>query len=248
MSTMPFAWIDRPAIRNSTGVWALAIIGLLCVVPPAIMADEAVVSYRLFGDLTAELGKDAGISFHLDTKTTPVLTLAWPMSEARRRTQSSTFTAVFTEGARGGLRGFARDADDDHDGRTDEDRADGRDNDGDGETDEDFAAIGEDMAIVDLLRNGRSLHVETYHWGYAHLRATIFVSGRRDNALGDGDAAPTVVETTGTPWRQTTVKWNPRGHTTTGDRSGLVVVTLLSAAEAGDVDAELGHRSVGLEL
>jgi hypothetical protein len=49
------------------------------------------------------------------------------------------------EGAQGGARLPAANADDDNDGRTDEDWLDGRDNDGDGRIDEDFAAISNQM-------------------------------------------------------------------------------------------------------
>jgi len=85
------------------------------------------------------------------------------------------FTASTAEGAAHGLRGFSPGADDDQDGRVDEDRLDGRDNDGDGRVDEDFAAIGDRMSVWDRVEAGGTVHAELYHWFYDFLKSTVFL-------------------------------------------------------------------------
>ncbi len=94
-----------------------------------------------------------------------------------REVPPGSFQAVFAEGDPHGRRGFDLDADDDGDGRRDEDPANGRDDDGDGRRDEDFAAVSEAMAVVDRpLGAGVRLHLEAYHWSYPHLRRGLALS------------------------------------------------------------------------
>ena len=111
----------------------------------------------------------------------PVLNCAWPEPAARRPGEPvPAFTAAVREGDPGGHRGFSRDADDDADGRTDEDRLDGRDNDGDGAIDEDYAAISHDMAVWNREFEGGVRHLETYHWTYRHLAGLVVAIFRQE--------------------------------------------------------------------
>lgn len=88
-----------------------------------------------------------------------------------------------TEGIKGGFRGACSEADDDGDGRVNEDRLDGVDNDGDGKIDEDFAAIGDQMVATcyfapafDGSGAQVAIHQEAYAWALPHLDGTIMVS------------------------------------------------------------------------
>jgi hypothetical protein len=75
----------------------------------------------------------------------PHVTTAAYTSEFRPGTSELDRIYATYEGAAGGNRRPSPDADDDHDGRVDEDWLDGRDNDHDGRVDEDFAAISNQM-------------------------------------------------------------------------------------------------------
>jgi hypothetical protein len=94
--------------------------------------------------------------------------------------------AMVQEGAPGGTRYPSSRADDDNDGRIDEDPLDRIDNDRDGRTDEDFAAIGDAMAVVKFgpaSTNGTAAAIavrqEVYAWSLPHIdrmaASTIFV-------------------------------------------------------------------------
>ncbi len=92
------------------------------------------------------------------------------------------------EGTRGGFRAPSPDADDDRDGRVDEDRLDGIDNDNDGLIDEDFAAIGDEMVATcyftpKIRETGVQLafHQEVYAWSLPHIDGTVMVSLRIKN-------------------------------------------------------------------
>jgi hypothetical protein len=84
--------------------------------------------------------------------------------------------AVSRDGAPGGLRGFTAEADDDGDGRRDEDRLDGRDNDGDGLVDEDYSAISDAMTAITLQGAAGAIQLESYHWFYPHTRGAVAVA------------------------------------------------------------------------
>src|SRR5262249_49135877 len=75
----------------------------------------------------------------------PHVTTATYQSELRPGSSLLDHVYVTHVGAPGGARPPSPDADDHHDGRTDEDPLDGRDNDNDGRIDEDFAAISDQM-------------------------------------------------------------------------------------------------------
>jgi hypothetical protein len=90
------------------------------------------------------------------------------------------------EGARGGRRAPHPLADDDRDGRVDEDRLNGYDNDGDGRVDEDFAAIADQMLACEYaddvvaVPNHTPLHLAVHQESYAwrHPRYDDFVAIR----------------------------------------------------------------------
>jgi len=80
------------------------------------------------------------------------------------------------EGAPGGTRYPSPRADDDHDGRIDEDPLDRIDNDHDGKIDEDFAAIGDVMAVVKYgAAEGGAVAVrqEVYAWSLSHINRMV---------------------------------------------------------------------------
>ena len=96
----------------------------------------------------------------------------------------------YHEGVKGGFRAPSVDADDDRDGRIDEDRLDGVDNDGDGAVDEDFAAVGDQMVVTEYrtpVNSGPSLlgqmsptaltfHQEVYAWSLPHINGTVMIN------------------------------------------------------------------------
>lgn len=115
---------------------------------------------------------DAGGNLRLDLADDPstiLLESSWP---AVGRV-GDVWQARSEEGAPGGHRGLASDADDDGDGHRDEDRLDGRDNDGDGLVDEDFAAVSHHMTVWNGRDQGGDRHLETYHWTYPSLRRLV---------------------------------------------------------------------------
>ena len=155
------------------------------------------------------------------------------------------FAAGTAEGAAHGLRGFSRGADDDRDGRIDEDRLDGRDNDGDGLIDEDFAAIGDVMAVWDAPDGGSSLHREYYHWAYDFLKPALFFS-----ATGDGqgrESTPLLLEAD-FPWNLADL--STTRHTQSGRVQVLRTRAWITAVGAGtgdDADIWLGFKLLGPE-
>ena len=108
-----------------------------------------------------------------------VVPSARPRARARRdgvRGGQPPHLARAAEGCPGGQRGFSSRADDDGDGRTDEDPLDGRDNDGDGLVDEDFAAVSDAMIAVSRSGSGGVDRFEYYHWAHARLQGAVFAS------------------------------------------------------------------------
>ena len=143
----------------------------------------------------------------------------------RASVEAALFTGVFTEGAVGGLRGFARDADDDKDGLVDEDRADGVDNDGDGLVDEDFAAVSDAMVVVHRTQASRQLHLETYQWSYSHLRSCLALVYRHTDGAGRGREGSVILTLPTSLWYRTVLS---RGAS---HQSTLYVVSLRNPAD-----------------
>lgn len=184
---------------------------------PAVAAatGDTILTYDLQSDIQARVDNDGVVRIVLidGAGEVELLQAVLPLPPLRRQAQDHDviFSAVFGEGAPGGHRGFARDADDDVDGRLDEDRVDGRDNDGDDHIDEDFAAISEAMAVLDRTRSGRRLHLETYHWSYPHLRGTVLLSCRHEDLAGEGRDTVMVLTAPGGDWRRVEFSWRVHG-------------------------------------
>ncbi len=143
---------------------------------PAMARSGSVVEYDLAPDVAATLGSD-GVLVVTEAGAQPgvprlVSAWDWP-SGGRPQQPGDVFTAVAREGDPGGHRGFSPHADDDGDGRTDEDPLDGVDNDGDGRIDEDFAAISHRMGAWSQDRGPIRRRVETYHWTWPQLETLV---------------------------------------------------------------------------
>jgi len=150
----------------------------------AVLAEDIVVRHDLDPAASAWLAGDGvvnvGPGAAVGDDDAAWLRCLWDWPRARRPLPGTApFTAVATEGDRGGHRGFSTDADDDGDGRTDEDPLDGRDNDGDGAVDEDYAAISHRMGVWSDERDGVRRHLATYHWIYPHLQTLLAVDLRQ---------------------------------------------------------------------
>ena len=199
------------ARSSGSGRWALAagLVTLLSLGPAVAVVSAGSVpvhEYVLGAGTRAQVFPDGSIHFRVvsETAETDLLWFAVPWPEDRRagHNEASLFTTVTTEGTEGGHRGFARDADDDNDGTVDEDRRDGYDNDGDGAVDEDFAAISDAMTVINATRGGRTLHLETYHWSYAHLQKVVMVSATLTAGNSQPIAANAIIEAVASQWER----------------------------------------------
>lgn len=134
-------------------------------------ATEPVAVCPLGHGLQGRLDADGAVRIEVvtDDGPLPLLSAAWTAAAAGRAAERPAFTATAREGDPDGRRGFSRRADDDDDGRIDEDPLDGVDNDGDGLIDEDFAAVSHLMGVWSRRAGDRRRHLETYHWTYQHL-------------------------------------------------------------------------------
>ena len=154
-------------------------------VPAASGSEKPLHTYPALLGIEIQITADGSLQF-TDTATGQPLLIGAPPtaapSRANRPGAGKIFSARAPEGIPKGRRGDPSRADDDGDGRIDEDRLDGRDNDGDGGVDEDFAAISDAMVVVDAGRGTR--HAEFYHWAYSHLMPAVFftLSGESDPA------------------------------------------------------------------
>ncbi len=185
------------------GIAALCLFG---VIPAA--AESASVS-TLAGELRATVDDRAGVTFWTEAWSADraLLTVTPPWTPPTRRLLARGDDVVLRlthEGAPGGHRGFSRMADDDGDGRIDEDRLDGVDNDGDGKVDEDFAAVGDAMHVVHRIVDDHARRLETYHWDYEHLRETLILHWTREE---DG-AADAVLRLPEGAWHEARIGWH----------------------------------------
>lgn len=176
---------------------------------PAAHADQPVHTYGLTSGVVAKVLPDGALILNTGPGAPPLLSAeVVPLISSRRSRRNDTppFISVMAEGAPGGQRGFSAQRDDDRDGLVDEDRLDGLDNDGDGRVDEDFAAISDGMVVVhrgDLPGDGRTTHLEYYHWAYPHLRGAIFLAAQGRPDLGSGGVYRLALG--GQPWLETTI-------------------------------------------
>ncbi len=212
---------------------------------PSAAGSDVVHTYELLPNVRAVILQDGVVQLRLHTDAGQQLLLSaqLPLPDQRRQGErAEAFTTVVAEGTPGGLRGFARHADDDDDGLVDEDPLDGRDNDGDGLCDEDFAAIGDAMAVVDRRQAGRHLHLESYHWSYPHLRADLLLSYHLADITGQAHPGPATFELPDAAWRETELKWCVHGAgRDEPEREGRLFV-----AEVPDPEGETGRVWVGV--
>jgi len=185
---------------------------------------DGVHAYDLVPGVRALVEEDGRVELQLESSgiTHVLLRVALAESGSLRGEQTAVCTGVYTEGVEGGLRGFAREADDDGDGLVDEDRADGLDNDGDGRTDEDFAAVSDAMAVVSRMVAGRRHHLETYHWSYSHLRPSLALSYSHTDGAGQvHDGAVSLSLSSGTWYQAALSLGNPGTATSAGTGGGF---------------------------
>ncbi|MBD3222279.1 hypothetical protein GF314_13660 [bacterium] len=155
----------------------------LVAVPVAGLASGSITMVELGPRIHARLASDGSVSIIrvAANDTLELLEASWPLvTSGRHATDVTTFTATAREGDRRGRRGFAGGADDDGDGRRDEDRLDGRDNDGDGAIDEDFAAISHEMAVWHGNFGQTTRHLELYHWTYPTVAGLVALEYDQD--------------------------------------------------------------------
>ncbi len=181
-----------------------------------------VALHDLLPGVRAAILHDASVRLELSPASgaPPLLEILPPAGGPAAAAGARLFTGRFSEGDPGGRRGFDPGADDDGDGLIDEDRADGRDNDGDGLVDEDFAAIGDEMTVVDISQGANLRRLEAYHWHYAHLRSTLLLAFESSEA--GGRAGNLRLISGAGPWRESrlTTRSGPPGAA--ASRSGQV--------------------------
>ena len=193
---------------------------LLLLAHAAPAGERPVWSHALSEGATVEVRDDATLVVRDGDVVLLNVAAGLRLSRAQRRSDDRLFSARCREGDEHGRRGFSERADDDGDGRVDEDPLDGRDDDGDGRVDEDFAAIGDDMAAVSFQRNGRALFLETYHWNYPHLHDTLFTSWRRASADGEPRSDRVRLDLPAGVWREMSIGWG--GPLDVADRTMMV--------------------------
>jgi len=240
---------------------ALALMLSWLAVPsvPAVAAEPVVQSYALGSDIVARVQADGSVTLLAsgDSPAPPLLIATWPGLDARRPGgRVHWFTAVAAEGDPRGRRGFHRLADDDGDGRIDEDALDGRDNDHDGAVDEDFAAISDRMTVVDGSRGRRWRHLETYHWSYPHLHSLLAMQYGRSTDDGSGD--PIVLELPRGNWLAGDTfcvddgappsYWSMRHATGPGENTVYLAVAVLDGALRNGPDRRVRLQGERLEV
>jgi len=197
---------------------------VLVLLPSLLGAAPAPVHRFLLGaGLAAELDGDGAVvvtaadsdGAFAAAATDPLLSLIPVLSSHARRASLTPppLVMVTGAGAPGGHRGILQPADDDGDGLADEDPLNGRDDDGDGLIDEDFAAISDEMGVIDLPGGP---HLELYHWDHPHVSAALFLTMRSRG--GDGAAEKLRLGGDDIPWRELLLP----GGTRSWSRSGTV--------------------------
>ena len=236
--------------RRKVGAGLLFVLLLMSVSAAAV---EPAQVHELSPGAVAEIGVDGTISVRASAGADDqiILNIAASLraSGPLRRSDDWVFVTQHSEGDAGGRRGFSSHADDDDDGRIDEERLDGKDDDGDGFIDEDYAAIGDDMTAVSFMRGGRALFLESYHWDYSHLSNTLFTTWHRENRAGEPERDRLLLELPYGKWQEMNVGWDiPRAANVgeTDDEMMMVAtlprdggrwwigVTLLGADSASD--------------
>ena len=218
-------------LRHSGHRAAASLLIALLLVPVAAIAAESVQTHELSDGAVVEIMSDGTITVHTTgTSEQIILSIAASLraSHTLRRSDDWVFVSQRREGDDGGRRGFSPRADDDNDGRVDEERLDGRDDDGDGLIDEDFAAIGDDMTAVSFMRGGKALYLEAYHWDYSHLNSTLFTTWRREDRDGTPRSSRLLLELSYGEWQEMAVGWDAPRSAVAGDvaEAMMMVATL----------------------
>lgn len=162
--------------------WRWLLAGLLL---PALLAAAPAPVSRI------PLGAGVSVAVHADgtvvldrsdgNEAVPVLRLAPSPAFADSLPPRILHAAA---GAAAGHRGVLQPADDDGDGRADEDPLNGRDDDGDGRVDEDFAAVSDAMTVIAPPAGPR---LELYHWSHPHVSGVLGLAAPgRDVGAGAG--------------------------------------------------------------
>jgi hypothetical protein len=236
----------RGAVRRPTALLAAVFCWVVAAVGVAGAGSFPVHDYELGAGVHAQIFPDGTIDISVAVADGPAqllrLSVPWPEDRRAVHGEANLFTAVTGEGAENGHRGFARDADDDGDGSTDEDRHDGRDNDGDGEVDEDFAAVSDQMTVVDATRDGRTLHLETYHWAYPHLQRTLLVSIDLKAASGQPIDADVLIAAAAGGWQRSDLNCRARPAERRTDAASL------SALVSGQPDPRDRARTIWMGI
>jgi len=213
---------------------ALAILFLLilvCGFPGHLQAaakhrEESIQHFDLQNGLSGLVDAAGRLTFLSDGSRSPLLeTETDSMADSRRRRGADSFHSTVVHGANGGHRGFSAQADDDQDGRIDEDPLDGIDNDGDGKIDEDYAAISDAMVAVRLGNpgtEGRGLQLEYYHWTTPRLSSAVFLNAH--TSPGSSGQGSYRIRSSGSVWRETRIHF--LRHTATGhlEQDGAVAL------------------------
>ncbi len=202
---------------------------------------DYVHAYDLAPGVRALVEEDGRVELHLEASGITHVLLKAALAEPGlpRGGEEAVFAGVFTEGVTGGLRGFAREADDDGDGLVDEDRADGLDNDGDDRTDEDFAAVSDAMAVVSRTVAGRRHHLETYHWSYSHLRSSLALSYSHTDGAGQVHDGAVSLSLSSGRWHQAVLSLGTPGTanaTTNGSGSRQDIIYVASFRHPVDTE------------
>ncbi len=231
---------DRTAPERTAMSRMLLVLMLgLVAVPLAGLASGPITTVELGPDLHAKLAPDGSVSIVrvAASDTLELLEARWPLVAGGRDPAAVTrFCATAREGDRRGRRGFAGGADDDGDGRRDEDRLDGRDNDGDGAIDEDFAAIGHEMAVWFGALGQTMRHLELYHWTYPTVAGLVALEYDHD-----GVAEPIrLAVAPGAVWR-------PADEVVAGPVDEAAAPAFLAAIEAPGVDRRMWLGAVVLD-
>ncbi|PID79596.1 hypothetical protein CSB20_09660 [bacterium DOLZORAL124_64_63] len=243
-------WIVSPVPLHAFGLgatlqvmaWVVALLSL-CLAPigPAKAAPSS-VTYQLGSDLSLQVLADGSLLL-VEGKTDQVLlsgSLDDLADSRRRRGQAQDLRGAFftaREGQDAGQRGFAERADDDGDGRVDEDPLDGLDNDRDGLRDEDFAAISDRMTTLHVEQGHGEGQLEIMHWDGPRLGQALFLKLRATHELGAAHRPAYQLDTRGSAWLETEVACG--GHDLLGESlnlTGLALVSRLVRPASGEQD------------
>ncbi len=231
-------WSRTPSRWSTPG--ALLFLCLLFTTVSAAERVRTVGRYSLSSSWRALIGSEGTLELKGENPEDIILRGNLdPLADSRRRRRNSsspkTFSRQVQEGQVGGHRGFSARADDDADGRMDEDPLDGLDNDGDGRIDEDFAAISDAMTVVHLSQGDGNAQLEFMQWAGPRLQNALFLGISATHELGAGLPLYYHLESQAGAWRQIDAfsrRDTPVGGSRT-DRATAFVVKV-DAAESSD--------------